>query len=328
MASIALKKQSGAEAGTVDLDDAVFGLEPNVPVMHQVVVAQLAAARAGTQSTKTRAEVSGGGAKPFKQKGTGRARAGSTRSPNWRGGGVALGPKPRNYDQRTPKKMKKLALRSALSDRAADDKVIVVDDWGFDTPSTAGARKALAALGVSGRALVVLTTDDVVAWKSFRNLGVGARHHARRAQHLRRAGLRLRRVHPGQPAQQRTGHRRRICRWQRQSGRQVKDPHEIIIRPVVSEKSYGLIDANVYTFVVAPSATKIEIRQAVEAIWPGRKVVKVNTLNRKGKSKRGRRTRASRPSCPTASTPSSPSPRTAMTSKSSRPAERHAHGTS
>lgn len=170
MSSITLKKQTGADAGTVELDDAVFGLEPNVPVMHQVVVAQLAAARAGTQSTKTRAEVSGGGAKPFKQKGTGRARAGSTRSPNWRGGGVALGPKPRKYDQRTPKKMKKLALRSALSDRAADDKVIVVDSWAFDAPKTGDARRALASLGVEGRALVVLNPTDVTAWKSFRNL--------------------------------------------------------------------------------------------------------------------------------------------------------------
>lgn len=170
MASIAVKNTSGAEAGTIDLDDAVFGLEPNVPVMHQVVVAQLAARRAGTQSTKTRAEVSGGGAKPFKQKGTGRARAGSTRSPNWRGGGIALGPKPRKYDQRTPKKMKKLALRSALSDRAADGKVIVVDSWNFDVPKTSDARQALSALGVEGRALVVLTPFDVTAAKSFRNL--------------------------------------------------------------------------------------------------------------------------------------------------------------
>ena len=170
MSSITLKKQSGADAGTVELDDAVFGLEPNVPVMHQVVVAQLAAARAGTQSTKTRAEVSGGGAKPFKQKGTGRARQGSTRAPQWRGGGIALGPKPRKYDQRTPKKMKKLALRSALSDRAADDKVVVVDAWDFDVPKTGDARKALLSLGVEGRALVVLSATDTVAWKSFRNL--------------------------------------------------------------------------------------------------------------------------------------------------------------
>ena len=107
--------------------------------MHQVVTAQLAARRAGTQSTKTRAEVRGGGAKPWKQKGTGRARQGSIRSPQWVGGGVALGPKPRSYAQRTPKKMIRLALRSALSDRAAEGKVIVVDEWGFDAPSTKDA---------------------------------------------------------------------------------------------------------------------------------------------------------------------------------------------
>ena len=170
MANIDVKNQAGSSAGTVELDDAVFGLEPNIPVMHQVVVAQLAAKRAGTQSTKTRSEVSGGGAKPFKQKGTGRARAGSTRSPNWRGGGIALGPKPRKYDQRTPKKMKKLALRSALSDRAAEGKVVVVDAWSFDVPKTGDARRALAALGVEGRALVVLNPNDISAWKSFRNI--------------------------------------------------------------------------------------------------------------------------------------------------------------
>ena len=170
MASITLKKQTGADAGSIDLDDEVFGLEPNVAVMHQVVTAQLAARRKGTQSTKTRADVSGGGAKPFKQKGTGRARAGSTRSPQWRGGGVALGPKPRKYDQKTPKKMKKLALRSALSDRAADGKVVVVDGWNFETPATKEAVAALSRLGVEGRALVVLTPTDVAAAKSFRNL--------------------------------------------------------------------------------------------------------------------------------------------------------------
>ena len=154
-----------------DLDPAVFGLEPNVSVMAQVVTAQLAARRAGTQSTKTRAEVSGGGSKPWAQNGTGRARAGSSRSPIWTGGGVALGPKPRKYTQRTPKKMVKLALRSALSDRAADSKVLVVDSWDFgDTPSTKAAKAALASLGTEGRVLVVLADADAVAARSFRNL--------------------------------------------------------------------------------------------------------------------------------------------------------------
>jgi large subunit ribosomal protein L4 len=170
MASLTVKSPSGADKGTVELADELFGIEPNVPVMHQVVTAQLAARRAGTQSTKTRAEVSGGGAKPWRQKGTGRARQGSIRAPQWRGGGVALGPKPRKYDQKTPKKMIRLALRSALSDRAAEGKVVVVDDWAFDTPSTKAALAALSALGIDGRALVVLRGDDENAWKSFRNL--------------------------------------------------------------------------------------------------------------------------------------------------------------
>lgn len=170
MATTALRDSAGKQLGDVELDDAVFGIEPNVPVMHQVVTAQLAAKRAGTQSTKTRAEVRGVGAKPWKQKGTGRARAGSSRSPLWRGGGVALGPKPRSYDQKTPKKMKRLALASALSDRAADGNVIVVDSWAFAEPSTKAAKSALAALGVDGRALVVLRPEDTNAWLSFRNL--------------------------------------------------------------------------------------------------------------------------------------------------------------
>jgi large subunit ribosomal protein L4 len=170
MASVTVRDPAGAETGTVELDEATFGIEPNVAVLHQVVTAQLAAARAGTQSTKTRAEVRGGGAKPWRQKGTGRARQGSIRSPQWRGGGVALGPKPRSYRQRTPKKMVKLALRSALSDRAAEGKVVVVSRWDFDAPKTREARVALEALAVEGRVLVVLGPEEEVAAKSFRNL--------------------------------------------------------------------------------------------------------------------------------------------------------------
>lgn len=168
--SIDVLDPAGKKAGTVELDPATFGLEPNTSVMAQVVTAQLAARRAGTQSTKTRSESRGGGAKPWAQKGTGRARAGSSRSPIWRGGGVALGPKPRSYAQKTPKKMVRLALRSALSDRAADGKVRVVDAWNWDTPSTKSARQAVGALGATGRILVVLGRDDEVAAKSFRNL--------------------------------------------------------------------------------------------------------------------------------------------------------------
>lgn len=170
MASIVVKNVSGTEAGKVDLDDALFGIEPNIPVMHQVVTAQLAARRSGTQSTKTRSEARGGGAKPWAQKGTGRARAGTSRSPIWRGGGVALGPKPRSYKQRTPKKMVRLALRSALSDRAADGNVMVVDNFDFAAPKTKEAIAALSAIGAEGRVLVVLPDIADNAWKSFRNL--------------------------------------------------------------------------------------------------------------------------------------------------------------
>ena len=170
MSTVTLKTRDGKDAGSLELDATLIGVKTNVPVMHQVVTAQLAARRSGTQSTKTRAEVSGGGKKPFKQKGTGNARQGSTRSPHFSGGGVALGPKPRKYNQKTPKKMVKLALRSALSDRAAEGKVVVVDAWDFATPKTKDAKAALAALGVQGKALVVVDVNDTNTIRSFLNL--------------------------------------------------------------------------------------------------------------------------------------------------------------
>jgi large subunit ribosomal protein L4 len=171
MGKVDVTKVGGGKAGSVELDEALFGITPNVAVMHQVVTAQLAARRSGTQSTKTRAEVSGGGAKPWRQKGTGRARQGSIRSPQWVGGGVTHAPKPRSYAQRTPKKMIRLALRSALSDRAAEGKVMVIDGWDIEAPSTKAAVKALDALGLTGKVLVVLGEEDEATWKSFRNLG-------------------------------------------------------------------------------------------------------------------------------------------------------------
>jgi large subunit ribosomal protein L4 len=167
----------GAKAGSVDLADHLFGVKPNVSVMHQVVSAQLAAARKGTHSTKTRAEVSGGGAKPWRQKGTGRARQGSIRSPHWRGGGIAHGPKPRDYRERTPKKMVRLALASALSDRAAERRIKVVDEWDIDEPQTKRAVEILDRLELRPkgerppRLLLVLGRSEVATWKSFRNLG-------------------------------------------------------------------------------------------------------------------------------------------------------------
>jgi large subunit ribosomal protein L4 len=168
--TVTRRSDDGTELGEVALEASIFGIEPNLAVLHQVVTAQLAAARSGTQSTKTRAEVRGGGAKPFRQKGTGRARQGSTRSPQWIGGGVALGPKPRSYAQKTPKKMIQLALRSALSDRASQGRVALIDAWTFEVPSTKAALAALKALGLTGRVLVVLGEEDGFADRSFGNL--------------------------------------------------------------------------------------------------------------------------------------------------------------
>jgi large subunit ribosomal protein L4 len=164
------RNAAGHNLGTVDLEPSLFGLTPNRAVLHQVVTAQLAAARAGTQSTKTRAEVRGGGAKPFRQKGTGRARQGSSRSPSMAGGGVALGPKPRNYAQRTPKKMVRLALLSALSDRAEIGRICVIDDWLLDEPSTRDAAILLRKLRLDGTVLVVLADDELDVERSFANL--------------------------------------------------------------------------------------------------------------------------------------------------------------
>ncbi len=167
----ARKSLTGADLGTVNLEPSIFGLEPNVAVMHQVIKAQLAAKRAGTQSTKTRKQVRGGGKKPFAQKGTGGARQGTIRAPHYPGGGVALGPKPRKYDQKTPKKMIRLALYSALSDRASESHVVLVDNFSaWTAPKTKDAISSLAALGLEGKVLVVITRDDLTARHSFANL--------------------------------------------------------------------------------------------------------------------------------------------------------------
>ncbi|MGH2795632.1 MAG: 50S ribosomal protein L4 [Actinomycetota bacterium] len=170
MTEIDVRSASGDVVGRVALDDAVFGTQVNVPVMHQVVRAQLAAARSGTHATKKRGDVRGGGKKPWRQKGTGRARQGSIRAPQWTGGGAVFGPQPRDHDMKVPKKMRALALRSALSDRAREGRIAVVDRFTFEGPKTKDAIKALESLGVSGKALVVLDSVDMVAGKSFRNL--------------------------------------------------------------------------------------------------------------------------------------------------------------
>ena len=169
--TVARRSLDGTELGTVDLEPTIFGIEPNMAVLHQVIKAQLAAKRSGTQSTKTRKEVRGGGKKPFNQKGTGGARQGTIRAPHYPGGGIALGPKPRKYDQKTPKKMIRLALYSALSDRASMERVASsTASPSGQTPKTKDAITALRPSVSTGRSWWCLGRDDATALRSFRNL--------------------------------------------------------------------------------------------------------------------------------------------------------------
>jgi large subunit ribosomal protein L4 len=160
----------GERNGEVDLPEAVFEEKPNVPVMHQAYLRQLANARQGTASTKTRAAVSGGGAKPYRQKGTGRARHGSTREPSMKGGAKVFGPKPRDYSHRMPRQMRRLALRSALSQKAIDGQVRVIESFVFDEPKTKQARELMEAIGFDAATLVVLPAPNYTVSRSFENL--------------------------------------------------------------------------------------------------------------------------------------------------------------
>ena len=170
-AVVSVVSPAGDTGQTVELPDEIFDAKVNVPLIHQVVVAQQAAARQGTHDTKTRGEVRGGGKKPYRQKGTGRARQGSVRAPQYTGGGVVHGPTPRSYSQRTPKKMKAAALRGALSDRARDGRVHVVSYFvEGDAPRTKDALQVLRTITAAPRALVVVGAEDEVTWKSLRNV--------------------------------------------------------------------------------------------------------------------------------------------------------------
>ncbi len=170
MSKIEIKNAEGKKVNDLELNDSVFGIEPNIPVMHQVVTAFLANMRQGTHATKTRGEVSGGGRKPWRQKGTGRARQGTIRAPHWRGGGVVFGPSPRSYYKKVNRKVTKLALRSALSSKLADKELIVVDQIKFEKPSTKQALALLKALEVKGSVTVVFDEYDYESMVSFCNI--------------------------------------------------------------------------------------------------------------------------------------------------------------
>ena len=258
--SIDVLDASGAKTGTVDLPEDIFGAKVNVPLIHQVVVAQLAARRQGTHKAKTRGEVRGGGKKPYRQKGTGRARQGSTRAPQFAGGGVVHGPVPRDYSQRTPKKMKAAALRGALSDRARGGRVHVVSGLVIDgeTPKTKAALQALRADHPAKSVLIVVADTDELTWLSLRNLPRSTswtpgsstlttcsalttwsspRRRTTRSWlgWARAEGRRLMAAAP-------ISHDRRGPRACGHDWRGSSDPRDILIKPVVSEKSYGLID--------------------------------------------------------------------------------------
>ena len=273
--------ETSEEARTVELPDSIFAAQVNVPLMHQVVVAQRAAARQGTHATKTRGMVSGGGRKPYRQKGTGRARQGSIRSPQFTGGGVAHGPQPRSYAQRTPKKMKVAALRGALSDRAANGRVYVVTNFvEGDVPKTREALTVLSKVtdGATRNILVVTLHDDEITWKSLRN--VPEVHLLAEDQLNTYDVLVSDHVVFTEAALSALAERGSQCSRQ-------YNPRDILLRPVVSEKSYGLLDEGKYTFVVAPGANKTQIKMAVEEVFRV-KVTGVNTLNRQGKRRRTR----------------------------------------
>lgn len=167
---VGLFSSKGKKLKEISLETSVFDIKPNVGVVHQVVKAQMAGARSGTADTKTRAEVRGGGKKPFKQKGTGRARAGSIRSPLWKGGGTVFGPTPRDYSQKVPKKLGKLALRSILSAKAQSDSLVIVDKFELDKPATKEAARVLVEVAGNTKVTVVVMPDDINAIKSLRNL--------------------------------------------------------------------------------------------------------------------------------------------------------------
>ena len=170
MSKLSVLDMAGKKAGSIELNDSIFAIEPNMSAMHLVVVGYLANQRQGTQSTKTRSEVSGGGKKPWRQKGTGRARQGSTRSPQWYHGGIALGPKPRTYGFSINKKVKRLAMKSALSSKVAAEEMIVLDSIALDAIKTKEMAKMFAALEANKKVLVVLPENNEVVYKSIRNI--------------------------------------------------------------------------------------------------------------------------------------------------------------
>jgi large subunit ribosomal protein L4 len=242
---------SGKPSRDMSLEEAIFGAEPKPHLVHEAVRAELNARRAGTRGAKSRGLVSGGRTKPWRQKGTGRARAGTTRAPQWTGGGVAFPPSPRDFSVKVNRKERRAAFRTALSAHASTGTLAVFDGASFAEPSTRAGAALLEAWGKERPVVVVVTEDEVSAAKSFRNL---ARDAVRARDRRGRLGPVAARQRDGAPA--RAG-----------EGGVSLHPNEILIAPVVSEKSYSLINDNKYTFKVHKDAHKTQIRQAVEELF-------------------------------------------------------------
>ena len=252
MAKVSVYNIEGKVVGDIELNDAVFGVEVNEHLVHMAVVSQLANKRQGTQSAKTRAEVSGGGRKPWRQKGTGHARQGSTRAPQWTGGGVVFAPKPRDYSFKMNKKEKNLALKSALSSRVAEDKIIVLDSIKFEEIKTKNMVAVLDNLKVN-KALVVLNDNDKNVVLSARNI-----------PNVKTASTNTINVYD-------------ILKY---------DKLIVTKDAVATIKGMEDMSSKKYTFLVHPDANKTQIKEAVEKMFEGTKVAKVNTMNLDGKTRR------------------------------------------
>ena len=253
MAKVSVLNMEGSEVGTIELSDAVFGVEVNEHLVHQAVLSQLANNRQGTQKAKTRSEVSGGGRKPWRQKGTGHARQGSTRSPQWTGGGVVFAPTPRDYSFKMNKKEKRIALKSALTSRVNEGKLIVVDELKFEAPKTKEFAKVMANLNTK-KALVVLNENDANTVKSAKNIPT-----------VKTALTNTINVYD-------------ILKYD-----------TVVVEKAavaITEKSMNAMADKKYTFYVHTDATKTQVKEAVERMFEGTKVAKVNTMNLDGKTRR------------------------------------------
>ena len=264
MAKVSVYNIEGKEVDTLELNDAVFGVEINDHLVHMAVVNQLANNRQGTQKAKTRSEVSGGGRKPWRQKGTGHARQGSTRAPQWTGGGVVFAPVPRDYSFKMNRKEKRAALKSALTSRVEENKFIVVDELQFDEIKTKNIQNVLNNLNVS-KALVVLEDGNT-------NVEISAKN-----------------IPDVKTARTNTINVYDILKYNTVIGVRIManvQYYDVILKPVITEKSMDLMADKKYTFLVHTEATKNQIKEAVEKMFEGTKVKSVNTMNLDGKKKR------------------------------------------